>query len=265
MQQGAVAQFPPNLEAILKILISVLGGAALLAGCSSAPTYVPKCGPQCNSPQYQPQNQPNYSNNTAGQSKFAVGLGAGTTGGTIEAKFAPNNKIALRGSYNFLEFEADQDYDGIDYEGDLNLSTFGGFVDVAPFSNGFVLTGGAFIGDKTLDLNASPANDVEIGGRTFTPEEVGTLNGQAELKSFAPYAGIGYDSFIAGSSDWSFNARAGVMFTGSPKVDLVSVDGLLSDDATLRAELNTEIASIEEEAEDFKYYPVLSIGLARRF
>ncbi len=248
----------------MKILISVLGSAALLAGCSSSPSYTPKCGSQCDS-QYQSKSQSNYASQSSGQSKFAVGLGAGTTGATIEAKFAPNDKFALRGSYNFLEFEADQDYDGVDYEGDLSLNTFGGFVDVAPFSNGFVLTGGAFIGDKTLDLNATPANNVEIGDRTFTPGEVGSLNGQAELKNFAPYAGIGYDSFIAGSNDWSFNARAGVMFTGSPKVDLVSVDGLLSDDATLRAELNTEIASIEEEAEDYKYYPVISIGIARRF
>lgn len=264
MQHGAVGPFPPNLEAILKILISVLGSAALLAGCSSAPSYSPSCGPQCGA-QYQPQSQPQYANAARSQSKFAVGLGAGTTGATLEAKFAPNNNLALRGSYNFLEFGADQDYDGIDYEGDLSLNTFGGFVDVAPFGNGFVLSGGAYIGDKTLDLFATPSNNVEIGGQTFTPAEVGSLNGQAELKNFAPYAGIGYDSFIAGSSDWSFNARAGVMFTGSPKVDLVSVDGLLSDDATLRAELNTEIASIEEEAEDYKYYPVLSVGIARRF
>lgn len=230
----------------MKILISLLGGAALLAGCASQPYYTPKA-------------------KADKSSKFAVGLGVGTTGGTVEGKFAPNNTVALRGNFNFLNFSVDEEFDDIDYEGDFDATTIGGFVDVAPFQNGFILSGGAFIGDKTLDLDATPATNVEIGGQVFSPTEVGTLTGQAELNSFAPYAGIGYDSFIAGSSDWSFNARAGVMFTGSPEVDLISANGTLSNNPLLRQELEAEIAAIEEEADDYKYYPVISIGVARRF
>jgi len=147
---------------------------------------------------------------------------------TIEGKFAPNDFIALRGNFNYLDFSVDEEYDDIDYEGNFDATTFGGFVDVAPFQNGFILSGGALLGDKTVGLDATPSTNVEIGDQVFTPAEVGTLTGQAELNSFAPYAGIGYDSFIAGSSDWSFNARAGVMFTGSPEVDLISANGTLS-------------------------------------
>lgn len=234
----------------MKILIALLGGAALLAGVGSSSTY-----------------QANAQSSTASSSdtKLGIGLGVGTTGATIEAKFAPNNFIALRGSFNYLEFSTEEEYDGITYDGDLDLTTFGGFVDIAPFKNGFVLSGGAFLGDKTFNLLATPSSSVQIGDQSFTPSEVGTLTGQAELKSFSPYAGLGYDGFIAGSKSWSFNARAGVMFTGSPQVDLVSVDGLLSNDPTLRAELDAEIAAIEEEADEYKYYPVVAIGLTRRF
>jgi len=230
----------------MKLLISLLGSAALLAGCASQPNYTPKA-------------------KADKSSKFAVGLGVGTTGGTVEGKYAPNNTVALRGNFNFLNFSVDEEFDDIDYEGDFDATTFGGFVDLAPFQNGFILSGGAFIGDKTLDLDATPTTNVEIGGQVFSPTEVGTLTGQAELNSFAPYAGIGYDGFIAGSSDWSFNARAGVMFTGSPEVDLISANGTLSNNPLLRQELEAEIAAIEEEADDYKYYPVLSIGVARRF
>ncbi len=230
----------------MKTLLTVLGCAALLAGCSSNP-----------------------ANSAKGQSsqgnKFAVGLGVGTTGATIEAKYAPNDLVALRGNFNFLTISVDQDYDDIDYEGDLDATTFGGFVDVAPFKNGFVLSGGAFLGDKTLDLNATPSTNVQIGDQSFTPSEVGTLTGKAELANFAPYAGLGYDGFIAGSKNWSFNARAGVMFTGSPDVDLVSANGSLSNNALLRQELDAEIAAIEEDADDYKYYPVITLGVARRF
>jgi len=141
-------------------------------------------------------------------------LGVGTTGATVEAKFAPNDLVGLRGSFNFLSINVDEEYDDIDYEGDFDATTFGGFVDVAPFKNGFVLSGGAFVGDKTLDL---------------------------------------------------FNARAGVMFTGSPKVDLISTNGTLSSSDLLRQELEAEIAAIEEDADDYKYYPVITLGVARRF
>ncbi|MEP4052237.1 MAG: hypothetical protein ABJN22_08330 [Litorimonas sp.] len=235
----------------MKTLIALLGCTALLAGCSShSPNY----------PKAQWQNAPSPK-----ADKFAVGLGAGTTGATVEAKYAPNDTFGLRTNFNFLDFSVDEEFDDIDYEGDFNATTFGGFVDVAPFQNGFVLSGGAYVGDKTLDLDATPTTNVEIGGQTFTPTEVGTLTGKAELSSFSPYAGIGYDGFIAGSRDWSFNARAGVMFTGSPEVDLVSANGTLSNNPVLLQELEAEVAAIEDDADGYKYYPVLTIGIARRF
>jgi hypothetical protein len=230
----------------MKTLLSLMGCAALLAVCATQQAYASNA-------------------QAAEDNKFAVGLGIGTNGASIEGKFAPNDLIALRGSFNYLDVFVDADFDDIAYEGDYDASTFGGFIDVAPFKNGFVLSGGAFLGDKILDLDETPTANVQIGDQSFTPSQVGTLTGQAELNSFAPYAGIGYDNFIAGSSDWSFNARAGIMFAGSPKVDLISANGTLSSDPILRQEVEAEVSNIEESIEGFKYYPVISIGVARRF
>lgn len=230
----------------MKTIIVLLGCTALLAGCSTSSSYTANA-------------------QSSSASKFGVGLGVGTTGATLEAKYAPNDSIALRGSFNYLSFSLDEEFDGIEYDGDIDATTFGGFVDVAPFKNGFVLSGGAFLGDKTVDLDATPTSAVQIGDESFTASEVGTLTGQVELASFAPYAGLGYDGFIGGSKDWSFNARAGVMFTGSPEVDLESANGSLSSNALLLQELEAEIAAVEDDADDYKYYPVISIGVTRRF
>ena len=199
------------------------------------------------------------------RSNFGVGFGAGTTGATIEAKYAPSTAVMLRGSYNYLDFSSHQDIDGIDYDGEFQASTVAGFVDVSPFRNGFVVSGGAYIGDKTLTLDATPTEDVEIGGQMFTPEEVGMLRGQARLNKFAPYAGIGYDGFIRGSKDWTFNARAGVMFTGSVDAELISANGTLSSNPLLRDELDNEVREIEKDIESFRYYPVVTVGVTRRF
>jgi len=202
---------------------------------------------------------------TAHAAEIGLGLTAGTTGVSAEVKVAPNNRIMLRGGYNFAEFSGDIESDGINYDGDFTLSNFGAFADLSPFGNSFVVSGGAYIGDKEADLTATPSANVNIGGMSFTPAEVGSLFGTVQFKEFAPYAGIGFDNFARTSSNWSFNARAGVMFVGSAEVDLVSANGLLSSDPTLLSELQEEVLSIEQDAEDYKYFPVLTVGVTRKF
>ncbi|GLQ19642.1 hypothetical protein ACFFUB_14535 [Algimonas porphyrae] len=196
-----------------------------------------------------------------------VGVTAGTTGVAAEVKAnpLPTGRLLLRGAYNFAEFSGEIESDGIEYEGDFTLSNAGAFADFAPFGGPFYLSGGAYIGKKEADLVATPANNVVIGGTTFTPAQVGSLLGTAEFNDVAPYAGIAFDNFARSIGGWSFNARAGVMFVGSADVNLVSANGLLSSDPALLTELREEIESIEEDAEDYKYFPVVTLGITRRF
>lgn len=199
------------------------------------------------------------------------GVGVGVTGGTtgvaaeVKANPLPTSQLLVRGSYNFAEFSGDIESDGIQYDGDFTLSNFGAFADVAPFGGPFYISGGAYVGKKEADLLATPATDVTIGGTTFTPADVGSLIGKAEFKDVAPYVGVAFDNFANSIGGWSFNARAGVMFVGSADVNLTSANGLLSSDPALLNELREEIESIEEDAKDYKYFPVLTIGIARRF
>lgn len=199
------------------------------------------------------------------------GVGVGVTGGTtgiaaeVKANPLPSSRLLVRGSYNFAEFSGDFESDGIQYDGDFTLSNLGAFADLAPFGGPFYISGGAYIGKKEADLLATPASNVVIGGTTFTPADVGSLIGKAEFNDVAPYAGIAFDNFANSIGGWSFNARAGVMFVGSADVNLTSANGLLSTDPVLLDELRQEIESIEDDASDYKYYPVVTLGIARRF
>ncbi len=201
---------------------------------------------------------------TASAGDIGLGVGAGTAGVSVEVKTSVAERFVLRGSYNYLDFEVDETFDEIDYNGDLNLSNFGGFLDAYPFGGGFNISGGALIGEKSVDIVATPSSNVDIGDMTFTPAEVGSLAGDVNLKDFAPYLGIGYDNFRQ-SRNISFNIRAGVMFTGSPEANLTSIGGSLSSSPELINEIQTEIQRLEDDADDFKYYPVFSIGLAKKF
>lgn len=195
----------------------------------------------------------------------ALEASLGTTGIAGGGQVGLTRYFALRGSYNFLEFDLDeQEYDGITYSSELDFSTFSGFVDVHPFGNAFTLTGGAYFGEKKIAFDATPTTDVEIGDMTFTPEQVGMLIGTAEMEETAPYIGIGYDNSLHTSGRWSFFARAGVMFTGSPQIDLIAEGGDLSDDPDFQAELQEEEDNIQGDVDDYEYYPVLNIGLSAK-
>lgn len=196
---------------------------------------------------------------------FALTGGVGTTGGTAEAQIRLNDWVQLRAGGNYLAFDEDIDVDDITYEGELDISGLGAFVDLHPFGGSFFISGGALSGSKSIDLVASSDVPVEIGGVVFTPEEYGRLEGDVAFDDVAPFAGVGFDTTFQGNGHWGFSLMAGAALFGSGDVSLQAVGGTLSDNPMLLAELENEIQEIEEEIEDYELYPVLQVGLSYRF
>lgn len=192
--------------------------------------------------------------------QVAISGSIGTTGGTAEAKMKVAPILAIRGGYNYFQYEADDTYDDIAYQGDLDLSTAGAFLDLHPFGNAFMLTGGAYFGEKTLDLFATPTANVEIGNQTFTPAQVGTLNMKGDLEDTAPFLGLGWDSSFD-TKGLSFRFIAGAMFTGTPDVSLTASGGTLSNDSNFQAQLAQEEQNLQSDVDDYEIYPVVQLGL----
>ena len=198
------------------------------------------------------------------QAGIAVGAGVGTTGGIAEAQVQVTPNIQIRGGYNYFQYDADDSYDDIDYAGELDLSTLAAFVDFRPFGGSFIITGGAYFGEKTLDLAAAPGQTYEIGGQTYTSAEVGTLAGNVDLEDTAPFVGLGWDTTFQGGPI-GFKFIAGAMFTGTPQVSLTSTGGTLSNDATFQAELQTEEDNLQNDIDDYEVYPVVQAGITVSF
>lgn len=198
---------------------------------------------------------------------YGLGGTVGTTGIGVEGKMAVSDNIALRGTLTTAPVSRSATIDDVDYEADLNFNNVGGFVDLYPFQNGFHFSGGAYAGDKSVDLlgTPGPATTVEIGGTTYTGAQIGTLTGDVSYNDVAPFVGIGFDGFMKRNRNWSMNARAGVMFVGSPDVNLTAAGGLISGSPMVQAELQNEIDNLEDELDDYKYYPVVTLGITRRF
>ena len=201
---------------------------------------------------------------TAGEIAVSGQIGTPGIGVGVKAEVFP--RIGVRLGYDYLALELDdEEFDDVTYDVDADFSAFTLAVDFHPFANGFNMSAGISQGDRGFDLSGMPSSSVEIGDIVLTPTEVGTLIGEAEWASTAPYLGIGWDSSITRDARWHFIARAGVLLLDEPDVELRSEGGLLSSDPTVQAEIEQEEQSLQEDLDDYSLYPVLSLGVAYQF
>lgn len=199
------------------------------------------------------------------RSPITAALNMGTTGVGAEAQLSLGPVFVLRAGIDTLGYDFDETYSEVDYGGRFDFDTVSGFVDLHPFLNGFLISGGAYVGDRTINLNARPSTHVEIGGASFTPAQVGTLSGRIKLSETAPFIGIGYDDAFYREGRWGFRGIVGVAWSQEPEVGLTSSGGSLSNDPTFRARLEQEAREIQGDAEDKAFFPVVQLGLTHRF
>lgn len=199
------------------------------------------------------------------RSPITAALNAGTTGVGAEVQLSLGPVFVLRGGIDTLGYDFDETYSDVDYSGRFDFDTVSGFVDLHPFLNGFLISGGAYVGNRTINLNGQPTAPVNIGGATFTPAQVGTLSGRIKLSETAPFVGIGYDDSFYREGTWGFRGMVGVAWSQEPEVGLSSSGGTLSNDPAFRARLEQEARDIQQDAEDKAFFPVVQLGLTARF
>jgi len=198
---------------------------------------------------------------------FSLGAGASTLGAGAEAGYAFNDRLGVRLAGYAASISQNGEESGIEYDGDLDLANVGVYLDWQPFAGAFRVSAGWFATDNTIDALGDPGagGTYEIGGFTFTEEQVGTLRASADLSgSSAPYLGAGWvwgrDN---GGLQWSLDL--GVLFQGSPTVELTSTGGTLSDEPELLDALAEEEADLEDDIDKYDLYPVVSFGIGWRF
>src|SRR5437899_765247 len=94
---------------------------------------------------------------------------------------------------------------------------------------------------------------------TFDSVAVGTLNLRAKQDPVNPYLSIGGNFFYFDRAHhWSFGGELGVVYTGDPKVDLTRTGG---PNTAIDAALAKEQAKVRDRIKDFKYWPVIKLGI----
>jgi hypothetical protein len=189
---------------------------------------------------------------TAAAEDHAIATRIGFLGFGLEYTYTVSELIAVRAGINGADYGFDATESGIDYDFEFVWDSLAAGVDIHPTRKPLRLSFGILSNDNGFDARGRVVGGVDIGGTTYTPEEVGSLRANVGFDSTSPYAGIGWD--------WSRNAKRvgvsfdlGVVSQGGPKVRL-SGDGSLLGDPSFAADLAAESAELEAEFSDLDLF-----------
>ena len=146
------------------------------------------------------------------------------------------------------------------YEGDLNLNTFEALADWHPFEGSFRVSGGLMYNKNDLKMTARPSGGtISIGGTDYVAGPGDYVNAEVNFNKMAPYLGIGWGR-TPKNSGLSFTSDIGILFQGSPKGAVsTNIPGVAQSD------LDQANSDLNDSIKNFKYYPVISIGIGYTF
>jgi hypothetical protein len=193
---------------------------------------------------------------------WSIGVSGGTLGISPEIGYRFNSHVGLRANGGFFDYERSDEVEGNEFDGTLKLNSFGAMADFYPFGGSFRISAGVRSNSNKIEL-VGDDDSYEIGDFTFTSAEVGTLRGEADFKNMAPTASLGWGGTLA--RGFSFGFEIGLMMQGAPRLSLTSTGGTQSSNGAFQAELAQERAEMEEDIEDYKFWPVIQLHFKYRF
>ncbi len=199
----------------------------------------------------------------------SLGIRGGTLGGGIELSYALSQRAALRLNADAYNFKQTDTHDNIDYDMKLKLQTASLMGDWFPFANNFRISAGAMFNRNKFTMKGQPTGGTyTINGTTYLASDVGSFDAAVDFKKAAPYFGIGYGRPIKSGLSLIFDL--GVMSQGSPKSKINVTCGPTAPQGsptcnTLQSDAAAEQSKLDDSLHNFKYYPVISLGLAYTF
>jgi len=204
--------------------------------------------------------------------KLGVGIKAGTLGIGFQVGTSLTSRVNVRGGANFLNYSDSITQSGVVYNGTLALRSVEAKLDLFVIG-GFRVTPGLLLYNDnhiTATASASAGQSFTLGGTTYVSSASDPLRGSAPvtLNRFAPSLGIGFGNLLPRSfRHWSLSTDLGVVFQGSPKLDLAlggtaCVNGIVCQPIMslpgASQNIESERLKIQDDLKPFKYYPEVS-------
>jgi hypothetical protein len=216
-------------------------------------------------------------------SQFAIGAKVGLLGAGVEAAVPLSYHLNLRAGGNFLSYNDTLTSDGITYNADLKFRSAETSVDWFPWARSFHISPGALVynGNRITGGASVPAGQTfTLNNTTYTSSSTDPVTGYGSLtlRKTAPKLTVGWGNLIPRNGrHLSVPFEIGAAYVGDPKVALsfsgtaCSVDAGVSNcsnvatDPTTQANVAAEERKIAKDADDARFFPLLSVGFAYRF
>jgi len=168
---------------------------------------------------------------------------------------------------NYFNYNMNGSTSDMDYRYKLKLNTVDALADWHPMENGFRVSAGVLWNGNKIDARAKASGGFyELQGNKYDASLAGDLKGRVKFNDVAPYLGIGWGS-APRAKGWSFSGDLGVIFQGSPSVSLQNQNCQLGAGlcAQLQDDLEKERKELEDDVKNFRYFPVIRLGVGYRF
>jgi hypothetical protein len=199
-----------------------------------------------------------------------VYVNGGTTGFGLGLAGSISENVTGRLSFDTWKKTITKSNSDGDYKGDLKLQNVSLLGDWYPFAGAFRTTLGLVANGNKATLTATPnaSGSYTFNGVTYTAAQVGSYSGELKFNSMAPYLGIGWGNPVAKDKTWGFVTDIGVLFQGSPKVTSTATCGAAlnaTDCATFQSNVAASTTKLESDVKNYKFWPVISIGVSYHF
>lgn len=206
--------------------------------------------------------------NTNDRDIAAIGPKIGTQGIGIEARTALVDNVYARVGANYFKLNRKFGASDLRYNAKLTLMTVPLMIDYHPFADsGFRISIGAAYNGNKVSAKATPNRSVTLYGKTYQINDIGTVNAKLKLgNKIAGIFAIGYDNSLIGSgSPFSFHTEIGVMYCGSPKLDISATGAVASRTTELenfRKDANSRLNKVKKY---LRIFPIASLGFKYSF
>lgn len=186
----------------------------------------------------------------------------GNTGFGVDVSKPVTKTVKARVGFTYLpSWELKENRAGLDYDVDMKFFNFSALVDWHPFDSQFRISSGILYSRSEYKFDPELKSSFNIGGHTYSIDQVGTINSNIDFRDFSPYIGIGWDTTFGQRKNFGFTFDIGLIYQGDPDVRFSS-NGLAADDPTFQADLLTESRELERDLDDYKLYPIINIGIS---
>ncbi|MGC2165544.1 MAG: FecR domain-containing protein [Gallionella sp.] len=197
---------------------------------------------------------------------FGTGVAGklGTLGyGAELAVSISDNRLTARDGVNTFTYKYNANSSSINYDFKLQLENASVLADWYPFSGSFRTSVGVLYNNNEINLLANPTGgSYTIGNVSYPASQINSLAARVSFRPLAPYLGVGWGNPVAKNKGWGMLTDIGVLFQGSPVIDLVATCNPSAACTNLQANAEIENARLQNDLRKFKYWPVASIGIS---